>query len=358
VKPSISSPFGFLFILFVACTALYTGLWWGHSFSTACLADASPAATHAPDAAKPSDMATTDAATGDSKPSEPPAATAPAATPAVPATAAATMASPVCTPLNKLFAWAFDFKISDFFLILFTGLLAFKVSGLDKATRALQVLGTDQAKDTKEAIALAREATQTAHDQVSLSRQATVDANRAFVFIEKVEWKALFVNVNGVKKLSWGFIVHWRNSGTTPTRRMQSCVYDTVFVYKKLLEDFAYPDNRGHEDLVIFPRATMHSRPLRIDPEYFALAQSGHAEIFIWGWADYDDFFEGTPRRRVEFCLAVEAIGDPKSAECKFVFHKHGPFNGHDGDCHREPQPYRIAPQQEKAITEATLKSA
>jgi len=309
VKPSLSSPFGFLFVAFIACLALYTGLWWGHSFSDLCPVNLPAASVSSP--------------------------------------AASSAEAPVvsCTTLNKLFAWAYDFRISDLFLVLFTGLLALKISGLDKATRALQRLGADQAETSKDAAAASREALFSSQEQIALSRQALVDSNRAFLFVERIEWKAIASSVNGVKKLSWGFIVHWRNSGTTPTRKMQSCVYETVFVYKKLLEDFDYADNKGHDDMVVFPRATMHSRPLRLDPEYFALAQSGHAEVYIWGWADYGDFFEGTPRRRVEFCLSVEAIGDPKSPECKFAFHKHGPFNGHDEECYREAQPYRpIAP--------------
>jgi hypothetical protein len=37
--------------------------------------------------------------------------------------------------------------------------------------------------------------------------------------------------------------------------------------------------------------------------------------LFVWGWIDYDDVFEGTPRRRTEFCFDVEADERPDGGD-------------------------------------------
>jgi hypothetical protein len=35
--------------------------------------------------------------------------------------------------------------------------------------------------------------------------------------------------------------------------------------------------------------------------------------LFLWGWVEYDDIFEGTPRHRVDYCFEIKITGEAKS---------------------------------------------
>ena len=56
--------------------------------------------------------------------------------------------------------------------------------------------------------------------------------------------------------------------------------------------------------------------------------------LFVWGWIEYDDIFENTPRRRTEVCVQVEVNADCRSCTPTVV----GLFNGADDDCHHKPK--------------------
>jgi len=61
--------------------------------------------------------------------------------------------------------------------------------------------------------------------------------------------------------------------------------------------------------------------------------------VFIWGWADYDDIFDATPRHRTEFCCRVVVIPQ-NPAQMMVRFETYRMHNGYDDDCFREPSPY------------------
>ncbi len=58
--------------------------------------------------------------------------------------------------------------------------------------------------------------------------------------------------------------------------------------------------------------------------------------MFIWGWADYDDVFAGTPRHRTEFCFRVEVIAG-SDGQALVTFPIYSQFNAFDEECSRGP---------------------
>jgi hypothetical protein len=130
------------------------------------------------------------------------------------------------------------------------------------------------------------------------------------------------------------------NGGKAPTRK---AIVNVNYELRDndLPNDFDFPDGRLIEPAAIGAGGTFGT------PAFF-ISNSGAAEIvakrkrlFIWGWIDYDDVFEGTPRHRTEFCFDVSPDEVPDKGNTYLRFPTHGRFNGIDGDCVRQPRPYK-----------------
>lgn len=176
--------------------------------------------------------------------------------------------------------------------------------------------------------------------QVELSRQAIVSIERPFVVLKTIEWKPF-----GTKEPNeityWKFIPHWENCGNTPTKRMTN--YINRGYYPATMEDrldFSDAGDGLPGRAMIGPKGIMHGNHRDIPVDLLARAKAGQGSVFIWGWADYDDVFESTPRHRTEFCFQIIITGDPVSEKCQFFFKQHRPFNGLDDECLRKPKPY------------------
>jgi hypothetical protein len=83
----------------------------------------------------------------------------------------------------------------------------------------------------------------------------------------------------------------------------------------------------------------MHSHT-EIPVEILDKTRSGRAHVYLWGWTDYDDIFQGTKRHRTEFCVEIIVHGDVRTETCQFSFPQQGRHNGSDKQCLREPGPY------------------
>ena len=172
--------------------------------------------------------------------------------------------------------------------------------------------------------------------QVRLSRHALVDTDRAFVFPKQTIWKAVRT-AKSDKIESWRIAVEWENLGNTPTRYLRwhvnYSIRDDV-----LSEDFDFPN--GNMDppipLVIAPGRTLESSELPITLEQMEAILDGRSHLYVWGWAEYDDVFERTPRHRTEFChkwLLGGNVRNPERLTQRYnVHHRH---NGADEECEK-----------------------
>jgi len=79
-------------------------------------------------------------------------------------------------------SFGLEFKLSDFFLVLFTGVLAWKTAGLDAATRGLQISAEEQSRDMKESITVNRVAAEAAKASADVAAQALAATSRAWIF--------------------------------------------------------------------------------------------------------------------------------------------------------------------------------
>jgi hypothetical protein len=61
---------------------------------------------------------------------------------------------------------------------------------------------------------------------------------------------------------------------------------------------------------------------------------AGTQHLYVWGWAEYDDVFEGTPRHRTEFCHKWSVGGDPRNpTRVSHRYAVHDKYNGADEEC-------------------------
>ncbi|HEY1706877.1 MAG TPA: hypothetical protein VGG10_01330 [Rhizomicrobium sp.] len=141
---------------------------------------------------------------------------------------------------------------------------------------------------------------------------------------------------------SWDLSLVWKNTGQTPAYRAVTRIVSKQFT-GDLDPNFDFPDGGSvvpgaPGDTVIGPGGELESH-LRFPVDKLQRAQKGKYNIYIWGWIEYDDVFDDSPRRRTETCIRLDIIGDPiEPANCTIEQVFKGPFNGADEYCYRQPQ--------------------
>jgi hypothetical protein len=206
-----------------------------------------------------------------------------------------------------------------------------------RSTEKLWKAGDEQITVAKVSAAAAKDAAIAARDQVELSREALITTERAFVVLNPFWHKN--ETVDGVK--GWSFRCIWKNTGNTPTKFMLmnfNRQWRVVAGQLPLDDDFKDGDNAG--PAFLGPQNERGSAKLHIPEDVLNLIQMGQAHAYLWGWAEYNDVFVGTPRHRTEFCVEIVVVGDPTQQDCGFGYMSYGPFNGMDDECLRRPTPY------------------
>jgi hypothetical protein len=142
---------------------------------------------------------------------------------------------------------------------------------------------------------------------------------------------------------SFRFSVIVENTGQTPTRH--SLININWQVRPDVLPaTFDYPDGEP-EIAVIGARSPFGTPGFFISLADVNRVAAREQRLFLWGWVDYDDVFEATPRHRTEFCF--EAIADRllDAGNIPMRFPNFGRYNAMDADCVRRPEPFK-APGQ------------
>lgn len=170
-------------------------------------------------------------------------------------------------------------------------------------------------------------------------RDATFLANRASVFLQKIEWQ--FIRDKSTHTITkWRFIPIWQNNGNTPTKYMVYRV--NLAAFEKTIDlgfDFPELGNPQVGHTTIGPRAIMHADHIDVSAEVLEKVNNREAYAYIWGWADYNDILPGTIRHRTEFCFEIVVNGDPLAENCQFLFRQHLQYNAIENECLREPRP-------------------
>jgi len=138
-------------------------------------------------------------------------------------------------------------------------------------------------------------------------------------------------------------VVELENRGRTPTRHGLMNV-NHIQQAEPLPKDFPYLDGPKTETVLIGPDHGVMSPVINVPVDRMMQVVRGNQRLFIWGWIDYNDVFPGTPRHRTEFCFEiVPDRGMPITDENTTLRSEfHGPHNGADGDCQRQPKPFHV----------------
>jgi hypothetical protein len=138
-----------------------------------------------------------------------------------------------------------------------------------------------------------------------------------------------------------------KNSGHTPTKGYYSHASWDGFL-GDIPKDFTYPDKgvSGEEPKpnvpgFIGPGENVSSGRLFIPIAFMEAARQGHIRLYVWGWAEYDDVFVGTPPHRTEFCNEVVVTADPyvQGQEMPFGLRIAFPHIGADDECYHKARP-------------------
>jgi hypothetical protein len=171
------------------------------------------------------------------------------------------------------------------------------------------------------------------------TREALTAAQRAFVSVKDTSYAKL-PNYLATTPTGIRFIVAWANSGTTPTKSLVTHVSWEAFT-PDIPANFDFPDRGGGPDtrVLIGPKSSINMASLDIPIDVFQAVQAGTHRLYIWGWADYNDIFQGTERHRTEFCSGILVTGSLSDAIPGLTLVTHTKYNGADGEAMKKPTP-------------------
>ena len=169
--------------------------------------------------------------------------------------------------------------------------------------------------------------------QVRLSRDALIYTDRAFVFPQTVVWSPL-LDIKSDKIINWTAAIQWKNSGNTPTRNLRLLI--AKYIQREALPDEYDLDNvpLDYTPLLIAPGNTLESTQMVVSIEECEEIIAGRQQFYLYGWAEYDDVFDATPRHRTEFCYRINMGGNPRIRDkCGLRWNIHSRHNGADEEC-------------------------
>jgi hypothetical protein len=136
-------------------------------------------------------------------------------------------------------------------------------------------------------------------------------------------------------------IVTWENTGASPTVNARSNINWMTFTQTEPMpSDYDFPDDKDRKPFtaVIGPKQTQELILTAIPPRTLQLVATRKLKLYVWGWIDYNDVFEDTPRRRTEFCSVVQLHGDPETTNCIMTLRTYPRHNGADQSCEKKPK--------------------
>jgi hypothetical protein len=172
-----------------------------------------------------------------------------------------------------------------------------------------------------------------ARESADVAKTALISAQRAFLYINLFE--------QSVINQEFRILPQWKNSGSTPANQLTMWANWKTFP-GEIPSDFTYPDlgpggapavKKDRNAWYLGPQSTSYAEILKIPITAMEEVRVGKLRLFVWGWVEYRDIFEGTPLHRSEFCneVVVTDMGRKDDQVSVAVsFYKYGPFNKAD----------------------------
>lgn len=202
---------------------------------------------------------------------------------------------------------------------IFTGVLSIFTIGLCVATFKLW--------DSTDKLVLGAE--ETAERQL----RAYVHAAKVRLFLYRPQYYSREQSEGAIQ--GFGIVMELENSGQTPTRKAVMSASGRVF-NDEVPDDFDFPD-ADQIEIVTFGPGVMLLSP---SVSFNRVNIEKYCKILVWGWVEYSDVFNNTPRRRTEFCfeIPIRVIQWSEEYIPEFVHFKR--FNGADEDCLHKAKEY------------------
>jgi hypothetical protein len=210
----------------------------------------------------------------------------------------------------------------------FTGDLAFYTKLLFGATVALALItvalagiGFWQAQDNKAAIKAAQTSANAAMLQINIMK-ATHAAH-----VSIIQPKSSVLTGEQRNLLGMRFWVTLVNNGHSETQNMRSTISGRCL---PLNEPFVYDfpgalENPPHS-MVIGAQSEINTGEIDIPGEGVMSTANRQAQLFLFGWVEYDDIFPDTMRHRLEYCFEVRIQA---GGTWLTNFDHYGPHNRH-----------------------------
>jgi hypothetical protein len=152
--------------------------------------------------------------------------------------------------------------------------------------------------------------------QGALTERALVESRRAFV--GSPGFTSLWEK-DGSGQYCWRFQARWQNDGETPTKNLRygvRCeVRNTPLPVGYDFEANAPENGRGLLGAKVANTGGMAptmGREAPVSPQDLVDTLAGRKFIYFYGWAKYNDIYDGTPEHGAGFCYIIFPIGaDP-----------------------------------------------
>lgn len=142
--------------------------------------------------------------------------------------------------------------------------------------------------------------------QWKLTRKALISANRAYVFVKEC-------NMHPVEDGNlWIIDFLLENTGKTPARNLQAPAVWSSFP-AQIPADFHLADLKATKTTKLKPAGP--GQTIKLSTEELPVAAleeaaRGTHRLLAWGWAEYNDVFQGKARHRTEFCFEIKVSPD------------------------------------------------
>ena len=171
-------------------------------------------------------------------------------------------------------------------------------------------------------------ASHAAKKSADIAEKTLYATQRAYVSVKPKY--SIEVNRSDSSIINIGFWMMQDNQGETPAVSMVNRT-SAVFLLKRDGAPFSYAKSVDHDvpeiPVTIGPRSDITSDIQRFSINHIQELKNGTAELFLAGWLEYNDVFEGTPRHGVEWCFVVSIEGNLRPGECQARFDVHGKHN-------------------------------
>lgn len=134
------------------------------------------------------------------------------------------------------------------------------------------------------------------------NRDAVIKIQRAFALMNNVP----VIESVGANRDRVQFMFHWENSGATPTKFFDSRI-NALLQKEPISPTYTFPDvpTKYATSDDIGPKGTFYTGTESIPAREVQEVILSQKHLYFYGWARYNDVFEGTPRHVTKFCLEV-----------------------------------------------------